>query len=233
LNARGTELQIFTDGSMRNGKVGCSLAVVTEDTVQEEATLTVGNDEMINVYIAELEAITEAAEWAAGLPSTALEAWGVTIYSDNMSALQATANPRHQSGQRLIKRTMGAIEKALASGRRVHLAWVPGHAGIPGNEAADRLAAMSTKEDSVINLARYGINTSNIIEPLNGTWSEISNLPPLKLIDEIYTVVMKTFYDRYHRTVKDLVLPDAILKLFQERYQWSRRYKVFQKPKGS
>jgi hypothetical protein len=65
LNARGTELQIFTDSSMRNGRVGCSLAVVTEDTVQEEATLTVGNDEMINVYIAELGAITEATEWAA------------------------------------------------------------------------------------------------------------------------------------------------------------------------
>jgi hypothetical protein len=65
------------------------------------------------------------AEWAAGLPSTALEeAWGVTIYSDNKSALQATAKPRHQSGQRLIKRTMGAIEKALASGRRLHLAWI-------------------------------------------------------------------------------------------------------------
>jgi hypothetical protein len=39
---------------------------------------------------------------------------------------------------------------------------------------------------------------------------------------------MKTFYDWYHRTMKDPVLPDAVLKLFQEWYQWSRRYKVFQ-----
>jgi hypothetical protein len=83
LNAKGTELQTFTDGSMRNGKVGGSMAVVTEDTVQEEATLTVGNDEMMNVCIAELGPITQAAEGAAGLPSAALEeAWVVTIYFD-------------------------------------------------------------------------------------------------------------------------------------------------------
>jgi hypothetical protein len=77
-------------------------------------------------------------------------------------------------------------------------------------------------------LPRFGVDTSNIIESLNGTWSEIRNLQPLKLIDAIYTAVMKTFYDRYHRVMKDLVLPDATLKLFQERYQYSRRYKVFQ-----
>jgi hypothetical protein len=115
---------------------------------------------MINVYIAELGAITEAAEWPAGLPGTALEeAWGVTIYSDNIPALRATANPRYQSGQRLIKRTMGAIEKALASGRRVHLTWAPGHTGIPGNEAADRIAAMSTREDSVISTPSWANGT--------------------------------------------------------------------------
>jgi ribonuclease HI len=67
-----------------------------------------------------------------------------------MSALQAAAHPRHQSGQRLIKRTIGAIEKALANERRIHLAWVRSYAGISGNEAADRLAAMSTREDSVV-----------------------------------------------------------------------------------
>ena len=81
-------------------------------------------------------------------------------------------------------------------------------------------------------LPRFGIDTSNIIESLNGTWSEIRNLQPLKLIDEIYTAVMKTFYDRFHRPMKDPKLLDAILKLFQERQQWSRRYKVFQSGNG-
>jgi hypothetical protein len=60
---------------------------------------------------------------------------------------------------------------------------------------------------------------SNIIKLLNRTWSEIHNLYPLKLVDKIYTVVIKTFYDQYHCPIKDPVLPDAILKLFQERYQ--------------
>jgi hypothetical protein len=68
-------------------------------------------------------------------------------------------------------------------------------------------------------LPRYGIDTSNIIESLNRTWSEIQNLQPLKLVDEIYTTVMKTFYDRFHRPMKDPILPDSVLKLFQEQYQ--------------
>ena len=37
------------------------MAVVTGDTVQEEAILTIGNDGIINVYKAELGAITDAA----------------------------------------------------------------------------------------------------------------------------------------------------------------------------
>lgn len=148
---KGTELQVFTDASMRNGKVGCGLAVVTKEGAQVEAALTVSSDETMNAYVAELGAITEAAEWAAGLPGVVLRgAWGITIYSDNMSALQAIANPRHQSGQRLIKRTITAIEMAFANGRCIQLSWVPSHAGVPGNEAADRLAAGCTKEDSVV-----------------------------------------------------------------------------------
>jgi hypothetical protein len=73
---------------------------------------------------------------------------------------------------------------------------------------------------------------SNIVESLNRTWSEIYNFYPFKLVDKIYTVVMKTFYDRYYCPIKDPVLPDAVLKLFQERYQQSQRYKVFQSGNG-
>jgi hypothetical protein len=53
-------------------------------------------------------------------------------------------------------------------------------------------------------------------------------LQPLKLIDNIYTTVIKVFHNRHYRPIKDPVLPDTILKAFQERQQWSRRYKVYQ-----
>jgi hypothetical protein len=59
---------------------------------------------MVNVYIAELGAIMESVEWADRMLTTYLGTWGITVYSDNMSALQAIANPRHQSGQALIQR---------------------------------------------------------------------------------------------------------------------------------
>ena len=79
---------------------------------------------------------------------------------------------------------------------------------------------------------RYSQDTSNIIESLNGTWSEIRNLQLLKLIDAIYTTVMKTFYDRFHRPHQSQVLPNAQLQAFNERLQNSRRYKVYQSGNG-
>jgi hypothetical protein len=103
----------------------------------------------------------------------------------------------------------------------------------PGKLLYILLQALFSNNHSYANdLPRYGVDTSNVIESLNGTWSEIRNLQLLKLDDEIYTTVMKTFYDRFHRPMKDPTLPDAVLKLFQERYQWSRRYKVTQSGNG-
>lgn len=59
---------------------------------------------------------------------------------------------------------------------------------------------------------------SNIIESFNRTWSEIHNLQLLRLVDKIYTTVIKTFYNRFYCPIKDSILPDTILKLFQEQY---------------
>ena len=79
---------------------------------------------------------------------------------------------------------------------------------------------------------RYGQDTSNIIELLNGTWSEIRNLQPLKLVEAIYTIVMKTFHDRFHRPHQSQILPKAQLQAFNDQLQCSRRYHVYQSGNG-
>lgn len=177
-NIRGTELQVFIDAFIRNDKVRCSLVVVTKGGAQVKAALIVSSSKTINIYIAELRAIIEVAEQAARLPSIVLgEGCRIIIYSNNMSVLQAISNPRHQSGQRLIKQTIIAIKMAFTNGRCIQLAQVLSHIGVPRNKAADRLAARHIKEDSIVRMPSWAKGTfrSVAIRKLKLAW-EVSSL---------------------------------------------------------
>ena len=86
-----------------------------------------------------------------------------TILSDSMSALQAIANLRNKSGQRIIQTITHSARELDARGIPLRLQWVPGHCGDPGNEAADRLAreAVSPNKKTPISassLPRKGIH---------------------------------------------------------------------------
>jgi hypothetical protein len=46
---------------------------------------------------------------------------------------------------------------------------------------------------------QFDNNTSNIVEPLNSVWNSLRSLPLLKIVDIIWSISMKTIYDRNHR----------------------------------
>lgn len=57
-------------------------------------------------------------------------------------------------------------------------------------------------------------------------------MPPLRMIDEIYTVVMKTVFDRYHRPQRSKVITDIPKAKFDNRLELSRRFKVYESGNG-
>lgn len=71
-NAEGTEIQIFTDASMKN-----------DNSTKTEILRTIGTSDMINVYIAEFGPIMEAVEWADRMLTASPSTWGITVYADS------------------------------------------------------------------------------------------------------------------------------------------------------
>ena len=62
LNAQGTELQLFTDASQKNGLIGYSALVWMEKETKKWVQRTIGRQDQVIVYTAELAAIMEAVQ---------------------------------------------------------------------------------------------------------------------------------------------------------------------------
>jgi hypothetical protein len=73
---------------------------------------------------------------------------------------------------------------------------------------------------------RYGHDTSNIVESLNFSWSDIRCLPPLQMMDTIYSEAMKTVYNRSTTKQRSETISDVPIAKF------SRRYRVFPSSNG-
>jgi hypothetical protein len=74
---------------------------------------------------------------------------------------------------------------------------------------------------------KYGHNTSNIIESLNGAFSDIRCQPPIRMMDSIYSYCMKLIYDRAEKPQVSLHLADVPWAKYLARLKDSRRYNVF------
>ena len=82
----------------------------------------------------ELHAINTAVSWIteSGLKKA-------IILSDCQSALASISNP-HRSRHFIVNEIISNINRLKTNKISVSLAWIPGHAGIKGNEKADSLA---------------------------------------------------------------------------------------------
>jgi len=121
-----------TDGSkLENGKAGAG-AVISGEGIQANLTIPLGT--IATVYQAEIRAIQMAAEF---LLEEGITGRLVVFRVDNQAALRSLGGRRNQS--KTVKEC-SSILNGLAQGNEVALEWVPGHAGVSGNEEADAAA---------------------------------------------------------------------------------------------
>ncbi|XP_045536678.1 uncharacterized protein LOC123721595 [Papilio machaon] len=125
------DVNIYTDGSKIEGKVGAALSIWDGAAETLCRKLKLGN--FCTVYQAELLALHEATLFVM---KSNRRSFG--LHSDSRSALETVA--KGDSLHPLAVKARENVRKSREQGKDVRLYWVKAHAGVEGNERADVLA---------------------------------------------------------------------------------------------
>lgn len=141
-NDHPNHLQIFTDGSKLNNKVGAALIVIDPNNPLEPINIQKRYKlhDLCSVYQAEMFAIFKATEWIKQRTGHR----NYAILSDSLSALTEIANPNttNHTATNILKNLLHITTSTHTV--NVLFAWVKGHADITGNMCADLLARQAT-----------------------------------------------------------------------------------------
>ncbi|KAJ3453426.1 hypothetical protein MRS44_017673 [Fusarium solani] len=132
-----TAIHVYTDGSGINGHVGAA-AVCT--TTQENRAAYMGTERISTVHAAELQGILLALQMAREDKQRGNTRSRVCIYTDNQAAIRSSAKPKGKPGAYLLKAIAQITEELQQNGLPVEIRWIPAHAGVWGNEQADKAA---------------------------------------------------------------------------------------------
>jgi ribonuclease HI len=133
-------IQIFTDGSGHNRRIGAAVVLIREG--QEPCTLKyhLGPDKTHMVYEVEVVSLTLAAKLLAVERNIQYPA---TILVDNQAAILSSESHNTKPGGYLVEH-FRSMTRYLANNRRdqernfkLTVRWIPGHEGVISNELAD------------------------------------------------------------------------------------------------
>ena len=128
-------LYVYTDGSGIDGQVGAAAYSPTTLSTKQQY---LGSENQHNIYSAELTGIEIAVNIAQTCQNNYKQC---VIYADSQAAIKATVKPGRQSGQSILCSLLSSIDNLISSrGIDLHIAWIPGHRDIEGNEMADKAA---------------------------------------------------------------------------------------------
>jgi ribonuclease HI len=132
-SAERRNIRAFTDGSRTRLKTGLGYCIYMPNDTKKEVSLALGK--LATVNQAELLAIEKCAEYI--INERNLNGVPVTIFSDSQCSLRAL--DARDTRSRQVLQCVKTLNE-LGRNRATRLQWVPGHADVEGNEAADTLA---------------------------------------------------------------------------------------------
>ena len=136
-----SQINVFTDGSKLNDKVGSGVYISAANTTLHESSFRL--PDKATVFQAEIFAINQAAIYLQNSNASFIK-----IFVDSQAALLALNNKTISS--RIVGDTVHNLN--LIQGQ-VRLVWIKAHVGHRGNERADHLAKLGTELPTVQHLA--------------------------------------------------------------------------------
>ena len=132
---------IYTDGSKTNQGVGAGVYISTNSKGLPAGSASYPLGKLATVFQAEVYAILISAQ---KLLEHNVSNTTIKIFSDSQGAIKALKS--HSIRSKLILDCHQALNAAAGMGNNIHLIWVPGHAGIAGNEQADAAARQASSQ---------------------------------------------------------------------------------------
>jgi ribonuclease HI len=174
-----TDIEIYTDGSKSEVGVGAgAIVMIGEQKIEYSQKL----NDLASIFTAELLAIKIGLENLGRYRNKTC-----VLYSDSMSALQAIKSAN------LDDQRIGSIYDVLVQlkeqNMNIHFCWIPGHAGIQGNEIVDTLAKRACTQAGPISpevhSSDYKVHIKAIIkEHWEKRWKNLTDNKKLKEIQE-------------------------------------------------
>ncbi|XP_011313431.1 uncharacterized protein [Fopius arisanus] len=143
----------YTDGSKRCGRAGAGVW-----SSQPSAEKALGLDPHATPLQTELAALGVCARIILARQNKGKV---IHIYSDSRRALGALL--KHESGSRLVNDCIELMDK-VATCNKLKVSWMPGDAGILGNEEADMLAKQGCQTMAPVDEDHVGVHSDYIKE---------------------------------------------------------------------
>ena len=128
------EIAIFTDGSLKGGKVGYGIAAYTKKSIQE------GKTEWEEAASMEGKGVMDAETWAIirSIHITNGTAKKIRIFTNSRNAKDWILGAKKEGHMAYMREEL--CEATKNKGTEIEILWVKGHGGNKGNERADALA---------------------------------------------------------------------------------------------
>ena len=179
------EIDIFTDGSKLDGKVGCG--IFSEDVGLNESFRL---PNYCSVFQAEVLALKHAADELIKMNALGKS---INILSDSQAAIRALSSSHTNS--KVVQNCLQSLNE-IASRNSINIIWIPGHDDHAGNCKADELARLGTTKTNISASSAYSIPIASCKTLID---IEFKKLAETRWHNEIHCIKTKQTFPQYNR----------------------------------